>query len=85
MNSEKKNASNMMFGIAQGGHSTDDWIGCNDMSFSINRNTGMKVHKGSGVQYANVNQSNVIGESITIILDTRMGVLSFKIGKKYWG
>ena len=74
-----------MFGLAESEHEVNEWIGSNTISYSINRNTGMKVFKGSGQTYATVSNTNVIGEIVSVILDTRYGALSFQIGGKNFG
>lgn len=76
----------MMFGISKSFKpSTSEWVGSSETSWSINRCTGFKCHKARGIEYAQDLISNPEGQIVEVILDTKEGVLSFRIDGEFRG
>ena len=83
--SKSGDAKNMMFGAALDQHSNNQWIGQVSASWSINRNTGRKVHSGNGAAYAEVTDPGSNGTTVSVVVNTQQGSLSFIINGKVEG
>ena len=84
--SEKGKGSNMMFGVSTLDNPTGEWIGGpRGSSWSVNRNTGMKCHRGAGKDYAKGLRGTVNGEVLEVIVDGVTGDISFTVGGRNFG
>ena len=84
--SEKGKGSNMMFGASAMSNPTTEWVGGpRGLSWSVNRNTGMKCFRGSGKDYAKGLKNNVNGDTIEVVIDAPNGEILFVISGKQYG